>query len=355
MRKTRAAILPFPGDPFLLNYWLHFFDTVWGDEIDKLYIYLNSPIEPVVIDYIRNLCTSRPKINLQYLDHMGDHGPAITRSLEIVEEELVMLVEDDGFIFKKGIVDWCFQQIEGGQYDIVAGKRGSCAMEILNRAKEIWGLDYEGEGDQGPNFWPCFFFSSKQTLMDTDRNFAAKAWKKGEVIHELDDYVVQDDVIYGDTFVNTSLQLRAKIPQSRILCIPQYHGSPDDIEHAQRGKYLFDGQAPWTHIGSLSSGISGVLRDGQNRALDRRLIDEPKGETMLPREWCRTDAEKNEWERRVQWWSTFSDFARSDLPAEMVEFHELYCRAVLQIIQQYHLRLDNIQHRQRIYKDMLGL
>ena len=105
---SRAVILPHPADPFLLMYWLHFFDEVWGSEVDKLYIYVNSPMERPVIDYMRDLCAKNPKISWQYNDVQVEHGYAIKRTLDIVQEDHVMLIEDDGFIFRPGIVDNCF-------------------------------------------------------------------------------------------------------------------------------------------------------------------------------------------------------------------------------------------------------
>ena len=356
--SSRAAILPFPGDPFLLNYWLSFFDNVWGSEVDKLYIYLNSPIEPAVVDYIRALCLQNPKINLQYNNTQTDHGPAIDRTLDIVTEELVMLVEDDGFIFKPGMVDSCFKQLENGDYDIVGSKRSSCAMEILSAAQVKWGLDYEGEGDQGPNFWPCFFFSSKALLLGTDRNFSAKGWSRGEVVAGLEHTIV-GDIANGDTFVNTSLQLRGKVPIGRIFCVPQYHGHPDDLQHAQQSKYLFNGLAPWTHVGSLSSGVGGILQDDKGRSLARRLIDPAKQSTKLPTQWCQTDMEKKEFERRVQWWLTFWEYSKdiknSPASPEIKEFHRLYGQAIYQIIEQYGLSIGEIHKRQKVYKGVLGI
>lgn len=350
--RSRAAILPFPGDPFLLNYWLHFFDTVWGDEVDKLYIVLNSPIEKAVVDYIQMLCDGRPKIKLLYVPNQIDHGPAILMGLEACEEKYVMLVEDDGFIFKPGMVNRCFEQLESGNYYIVGSKRGSCHMEILTAAQNKWGLAYEGEGDHGPNFWPNFFFTNKELLMATDQNFSAKAWHQGEIIKGLE-HKVNNEVIYGDTFVNTSLQLRGMIPGNRILCVAQYHGHPDDMDHAQRNQYLFDGVAPWAHIGSLSSGVGGILRDGNNRALARRLIDPPQEKTVLERQWCQTEEEKKEFERRVQFWATFYENA---IPTPgIAEFYDLYGKAVKQIIDQYQLKVKNIKNRQFVYKERLGI
>lgn len=349
--RSRAAILPYPADPFLLHYWLHFFNTVWGDEIDKLYIYLNSPIEPAVVFYIKELCRENPKINLTYEDKQIEHGDAIDRTLDIVTEKYVMLIEDDGFIFKKGMVDKCFSYLESGNYDIVGSKRGSCAFEILKAAEFKWGIPYSGEGDQGCNFWPCYFFCETDLLRKTDRNFKAKAWTDGETIEALN-YTVDVPVIYGDTFVNTSLQLHAMIPESRIMYVPQYHGHPSDIEHAQQGKYLFDGMAPWTHVGSLSSGVGGLLKDGYNRALARRLIDPAEEKTVLNKEWCKSDMEREEFERRVQWWLTF--WEKRDL-YKITEFADLYYKAINQIIEQYALRIKEIRKRQGVYQSLLGI
>lgn len=359
---SRAAILPFPGDPFLLYYWLSLFDKYWKNEISTLYIYLNSPIEEGVVRYIKEICMRYPQVNLQYNPTQIDHGEAINRSLDIVQEEYIMLVEDDGFVFKSGQVDVCFSYLESGHYDIVGSKRGSCHTEILKRARAIWGLDYDGLGDQGPNFWPNFFFIKKELLLKTDRNFCGKAWKKGDVIPALagpdGNYHVQNDIVYSDTFVNTSLQLRSMVPQKRILCLPQYHGHPDDIEHYEkRTPYtLFDGRASWCHIGSLSSGVGGLLTDRVGRQLTRRLLDPPKTNDTLPK-YCNTDFERREFERRVQWWQKFAIFWNENGTEKydyIADFWFLYTEAIDRIICQYGLNRKNIARRQEIYAT-LGL
>lgn len=355
---SRAALLPYPGDPFLLNYWLSFFDKVWGKEVDALYIGLNSPIEENVRDYIYDRIDhsrqlTNKKIVVHYQNTMADHGPTINKLLDLVDEQYVMLVEDDGFIFKEGTVNWCFQELERGGYDIVGSKRGSCHEEITHAAFKKWGIQIEGEGDQGPNFWPNFFFSSKELLLKTDRNFAAKAWHKGDYIKELD-YTVLSDVIYGDTFVNTSIQLRGLVLPHRIRYVPQYHGHPEDLKHAEENKYLFDGKAPWTHVGSLSSGVGGVLRDEFNRPLDRRTTAIKEDKTVFPATWCQTEMEKKEWERRLQWFSTFYEFYRPN-KVNMVDFYDAYGIAIQQIIKAFGLSVKNIRRRQEVYKERLGI
>lgn len=346
---SRCAILPFPGDPFLLHYWLKFFDEVWQDEVDKLYIMMNSPVEQEVVEYVRELCGRNPKIKLVYGSTQIEHGDVIKSGLHHATEDLVMLIEDDGFIFKKGIVDECFKYLESGEYDIVGSRRGSCAIEILTRGNQLWNTETVGEGDSGCNFWPNFFFCSRAKLLATDQDFKAKAWKHGDIIKELGDYMIQDDVSYGDTFVWASLQLQATTPQNRIKYINQYHASPDDMDHFQRSYNIFDGICRWTHIGSLSSGVGGLLQDSHGRQLVRRLIDESKGDNIPVPNYCNTEAEKREFERRVQWWQTGWENREQ---GKLEEFAQLYFDALQRLIDQYGLSRNNIERRQRIYQSI---
>ncbi len=346
--KNRTAILPFPGDPFLLAYWLHFFYG-WQDNVDKLIIYMNSSIEEAVVEYCRKLCSVfGDKILFVYIDKQIEHGDAINNALDLVETEYVMLIEDDGFIFKPEIVDFCFERLN--TFEIVGSKRGSCSQEILDRAAEIWHICYEGEGDQGPNFWPCFFFTKTSNLINTDRRFGARAWVKGDVIYPLQNYVVKSDVIASDTFVNTSLQLRAKFNEEQIFTMQQFHAHPDDLKHYnQTYPYsMFSPKASWCHIGSLSSGIGGLLRDNNNRCLSRRKIDPPEERTIIPQAWCTTDMERYEFERRVQMWLTF--WQKAEVTPDIKEFHEYYGNAIDTIIKQYNLNEKRIRVRQEIYK-----
>ncbi|MCR4285070.1 MAG: hypothetical protein NUV97_03455, partial [archaeon] len=39
---SRSVLLPAWGDPFLLKLWFHLFETVWQDEVDKVYVLLDS-------------------------------------------------------------------------------------------------------------------------------------------------------------------------------------------------------------------------------------------------------------------------------------------------------------------------
>lgn len=340
---SRAALLPTPGDPFLLRYWLDLYDRVWRSEIDQLYICINTPLPKYVVDYEISLCNQYGAKYLYFPDQI-QHGDALNALLDICEEEYVMLIEDDGYIFRSGYVHDQFRKLEEDRFDVVGSKRGSCSRDILEWAQAKWGIAGFGHGDNGCNFWPNFFFTKKQILLDTDRNFNARTWERGELIEPLERIAIELTV--GDTFVNTSLQLHAR--GYRMDYIPQYHGSAEDIDHYNDRYNIFDGQAPWTHVGSLSSGISGVLMDNNGRSLSRIEKDPPKAETVIPN-YCNTEQEKGEWERRVQWFYRFWTTADNKIPYSMLAFWQLYGDAVNRVIDQYGLSRSKIAKRINIY------
>lgn len=351
---SRAALLPHPADPFMLKYWLKFYNDVWKDEVDKLYVLVNSPIEPEVAAYMKSMLMAQDKCDWAFLPNQIEHGHAIDYLLDMCQEDYVMLIEDDGFIFKKGYVSRHFRDVESGDYDLIGSPRGSCSQEISDKAKEIWDLDYSGYGDVGCNFWPNFLFTKKEYLLATDRNFCAKFWKQGETIKPLHHVVSTPDGVAGDTLVSTSLQLRAMLEKARILTIPQYHGSPDDLRDYERMMNLWDGKSYWTHVGSLSSGTHGVLIDDEGRSLARRKIDPPKDNKKIPSH-CNSESEKKEWERRVQWWLTFLEYyEQTEITDPISEFKQEYRKAIHRIITQYSLSEVSIRSRQMIYKK-LGL
>lgn len=337
--RSRAVILPTPCDPFLLKYWLENFKKYYKDEVDKLYVCLNSPVEKEVIDYEMKLL-DEIGADYIYIDHQIEHGDAIRRLLEIVKEEYVMLAEDDCFVFKQGKINDCFTMVESGRVDCVGSKRGSCAFEILQQAQNLWGIEMDGLGDSGCNFWPAFFFCKTKTLLDTDRHFEAKAYPKGTFIPELN-YIMKEDG-YGDTFVQTSLQLRSK--GLKFWYEHHYHGSPQDIEHYEKQIYLWNGMSCWTHVGSLSSGLSGVLVNDIGVDLAHRKSD------FQPREYSLSVAHIDEWARRIQWWQTFYDNSDDSLP----DFKEDYKKALDRIYLFSGVHRKTVLKRQIFYRE-LGL
>lgn len=339
---SRAVILPTPGDPFMLHYWLENYKR-WRHHVDKLYICINSPIGGEAEQYMRDLCAEYGATVI-YRHTQVQHGDAINLCLEQCTEDLVLLVEDDAYVVKPDIIDYCFKQIEAGEVDLIGGKRGSCAFEILQKASEVWGIPYEGAGDQGCNFWPCWLFTKRQLLLDTDRNFNAKAWNAGDIVPGIN--YVTDKTIYGDTFVNTSLQLRANISSYRIRTLPQYHAGMVDVAEFANTQGLFNGLCHWVHIGSLSSGICGVITDEQNRPLAYRNIVEPKPDSALNPEWCKNESEQMEWARRVAFWLRYYDTREV---GKLDELAGLYFVGLMRILATYKISLKKVHQMQSIY------
>jgi len=326
---SRAVIVPTPCNPFLLTYWLDMYLKNIAGEVDTLYVHANATIEQDVFGYIKEMLNI-PNIVFKFTDHQVEHGNAIDEILDQVTETHVMLIEDDCFTFKPGLVDEMFTLIESGDYDIVGSKRGSCGQEILDASQLKYGLDYSGYGDSGCNFWPAYFFIKTDDLRATDRHFQAKEWKAGTYIPELD-YTVKENQ-YGDTFVNTSIQLLAKFPQDRIKYIQQYHASPADDILSVRKMGLFNGKAKHTHVGSLSSFNA------------RRELNPPI---------MNNDMEKKEWERRIAFWLKGWEVAQP-VNNGILGYSNLYKQKLDELIEKMGLSIERIKRFQSIYR-RLGL
>jgi hypothetical protein len=339
---SRAAFLPSPGDPFVLMHCLKYFKEVWSDEVDRLYICINSDIEEDVVEEVMKDYEWPGKITTIYTKQVMGHGWAINRMMDECNEGYVLLIEDDSIIFKKGWVDSMFKLLEAETYDVIGSPRMSCSPEIAQIAKEKFNLNYEGWGDKGPNFWPCFLFTRKSLLAKTDRKFGNKSWQKGEKLLGVE---LQDTVI-GDTFVNTSLQLRSLTP--KILEIPQYHCTPDDFDNQKAGKGMFDGKAGYMHFGSLSSGIENTLVDPNGRPLkDRKKLNTTGIKIRKPQ----TPQEEAELEKRVMWWLEASV---TWFPKKLTaDFHFVYGYALGHIEKYCNLSPSKINAWRKLYMKVI--
>lgn len=299
---------------------------IWKDEVDVLYILINGQTTPDVNKYILSLLKKYPteKVIYLFIDHLIDHGPALDTMLDMCTEDYVMLVEEDGFIFKKGQVDKCFNLIEDDKTDIVASARGSCMPEVYNKAEKVWGTPA-----QTPNFWPNFLFIKKDNLLQTDRHFHAKNWNKGDYIKELD-LTITDEVSPADTFVWVSMQLRAM--GLRVTLVEQYHSYISDVQDVNQKKGLFDGICSWLHIGSLSGWQHCLMSDSLPPLL---------GET-------------EEWERRVAAWLLFWEDAQEDLPSYLKDFSDKYKRGIDRMITEGELSLPRIKERVNLFRSLIN-
>lgn len=327
---SRAVFLSAGGDPMIASLTIKLWKERWYSEIDKFYVNYNNhagvPTE-VVKELMGNLVDD-PKIRIIYSPRGIGNGMPITEMTKIAQEDLVMLIEDDGFIFSPGIVNECFQRIEKDQCDAVGSPRGSCGQEVWNAAQKKYNLDYSGYGDVGPNYWPNFFFCKREDLLKTDMNFASKAFKEGEYFKELDHTFKETN--YGDTFVWGCIQLRYN--GVRFSSIPQYHASPEEIEYYEKHeeKWATGANPRWVHGGSLSAGWGGYLSG--------RLPD------------VSTPSAKLEIETRVAFWTL-----AMDMTAGFEDFKKDYHQGLVNLTRGARLSEDRIMRKYNIYKALLRL
>jgi glycosyltransferase involved in cell wall biosynthesis len=325
---SRAAFLPSPGDPFVLLHCIKYFKDVWYDEVDKLYICINSDIEKDVIFKLLDLLKD-PKIVVSYFDRTLGHGKALNMMLEQCSEDNILLIEDDSIVFKKGIVDEYFKKIESKEYELIGSPRMSCTPEHADWMKKTFKLNYEGWGDKGPSFWPCFFWISKSLLNQTGKEFG--------------------NSIYGDTFVRTSFHLRALLDdrQDLALEIPQYHCSPDDYINAGEYRGIFDGRCGYMHFGSLSSGIENTLLTDRGIPLKERT--KPGIQPVNIRH-PQTEQEKAEFIRRIVWWNEAYRLNQT----EFGQFGDAYGEAIENIIRTCGFNWSDINTMRKMYMEVIN-
>lgn len=326
---TKACFLSAGGDPFIALFVIKLWQERWYDEVDKFYICYNNHSgvsQEVVSEFVSGIVKD-PKIHLIYHPNGIGNGMPITEMTLIAKEDLVMLLEDDGFIFESGKVKWCFQQIESDLCDALGSPRGSCGQEIWEASQKKYNLDYSGYGDQGPNFWPNFFFCKREDLLKTDLNFASITFKPGEYSSHLDHTFTE--INHGDTFVWACIQLRAL--GLRFLNIPQFHASPTEPEDKDAKVMNWYKEIPyWIHGGSLSAGWGGYL-SGQ-------IPDMP------------TDLNKREIESRVAFWTI-----ASDLIDGFEDFKKEYKAGIANLISKGGLQFERIQEKINLYRNLMRI
>lgn len=329
---SRIAILSAGGDPFIASLVLKLWKDRWYNEIDKMFVCYNNhagvPLE--VSGEFLNKVVQDPKVHVIYHPRGIGNGMPITEAVLVSKpEDLIMLIEDDGYIFESGAVNKCFQLIESDLADVVGSPRFSCAAEIAEASKELYGLDYSGYGDMGPNWWPNFFFCKRSDLMKTDLDFSSKSWQPGEYCSELNHSF--KELSHGDTAVWNNIQLRSL--GVRATSVPQHHAGPNEITDKENGEQNWhptQSWFPWIHGGSLSAGWSGYLSG--------TLPDLSNENAIL------------EIETRVAFWTIASDVIDG-----FTEFKKEYKQGIENLVQKGNLNRERIAQKIAIYRELLKL
>ena len=324
---TRCSLLSMCGDVFITSLLLKLWKRDWYNEIDHLYINFNNhcQVPPEVVAEFTGSIAKEPKITFVYHPTGCGNGPPQVELLKICKEDLVLLLEDDFFIFTSGVVDGYFKRIESGETDLLGSPRYSYG-EVADAAKKKYNLDYSGSGDRGFGLWPTGLFCKRKDLLRTDLDFGSKKYGKGEYFKELDHTFKEDN--FTDTFTWTSIQLRYL--GLKILEIPQNHASVYEIEEHRDKKMNWEKEIKYIHGGSLSAGWGGYLSG--------RLPD------------VSHDAAKQEIESRVAFWIIC--MKQTD---GFNEFKLHYNHGILELIKNANLDNDRIGAKINIYKNLMKI
>ncbi len=275
----RSALLPTPGDPFMLAYWLRNFET-WRAQVDELVVFVNGQRDPALVQYAQSIVEAAGGRFLAS-ERSAGHDGALLYLLQNTNAEHVVLCEDDAYVRHPDAVGEAFGRIESGQTDLVGSPRHE---------------DYDGQyvrftpyipGDLAElrhGLWPAFLFARRADLLATDQRFGDRAWWLGETIEGWGEVTpeacafvgIGPEMVHLDTLFGTTFQLRAA-------------GLRTELVHHVR---LYDAQAteewlaedpPWFHVTGLST-LPAVL-DGADPV-------------TLPD----MDEHGGLWTRRVAWW-----------------------------------------------------
>lgn len=301
---SRAVLLPTPGDPYLVKNCISLYQKIYKDEISNLYVWIQNNGPDEIGTYCKSIIEDAGGKAFWNKAYPMQHGDTIKTLLELCNEDYICLLEDDGWVLEKGILDSCFSLIESGQYDVLGSTRGASSPNLIDAITRKFNLNTSVSPEHllsaCPNLWPCFVFSRKDTLLATDRNFNSMFWPSGSYIKELE-FTTTTDIV-ADTFVWASIQLRAM--GCKFGYVHQYHAGPVDkrFYQAQQASYddmfVMDGGSgqltkeeykttaiqnllaqqypynlfnikplPWIHFGSLSSSMTGLFRDENNLSL----------------------------------------------------------------------------------------
>lgn len=335
---SRAALLPTPGDPVLLTLWSRYFKNVWQDEVDKLYICINNNFENNYSTYINSLFEDAKNVEIEFINSkshphvMGQHGNVIAHMINNIKEDYVVLVEDDSFVFHKSYINIYFDKLENNEFDLIGSRRRSCGHIIDDLSNEKYNIQPQYTYDEGPNWWPCFFFIKKTIFELTDKNFCSKHWYKGEILPIFN--VTLEEDCAGDTMVWMSMQLRNL--NLKIGDCPQFHGNLTDQDDYLYKRNNFNGSSYWIHIGSLSSGLGGFLSDKE-----------------LPN-YCNSEIEQTELERRISFWSLALDSYKEHGKNQIDELANKYEYWLNRLISNYNLSKDRIEFSKKIYMELMG-
>lgn len=274
----RAALLPTPGNPEMLAYWLRNFLPCL-EYVDELLILVNGTRDFDVFQVPEHMRMG--KVRWVTMPMRVGHDNAIGWLLENTEADHVLLCEDDAYVRRPHEIDRAFDALESGRTDIVGSPRHEdYADSPLSDNWPRFPTDDKTELRRG--LWPAFLFARRADLLETDRVFSDRRWNVGEkvdgwrtVTPEDAAYVgIAPDYIHLDTLFGTTFQLRAQGLRIGLV----HHVRLFDVTATEQ--WIVE-DPPWFHVTGLST------LDQLDWPLDQ-LPDYAPGGGL--------------WTRRLAWW-----------------------------------------------------
>lgn len=240
IKRSRAIITHFDGDPFTLNYWLMLYEKFWRGEVDTIYMTVAHDMRHItqeVVDFNKRLIAKYPEIKAVYLEQTTQVEDTNKMSYDLVTEDYVGFIESDGLVCQKGLIDQMFRLLEHEKQDVVAP-----TYKLINEPYIVGDLHCEG-------FMRCFFFTKKSILDKIDVDFNPKHLAAGELIPNTNlRYEYNNDL---DCFGWISLQIATLRP--KVTIVPSNVLHPDTALNVQQYE-----QYKWLHIRQFSSSGIGL-------------------------------------------------------------------------------------------------
>jgi len=247
-KENRVSVMvAFTPNPYLA---LHFFDHMknWIGDVDEVFIAVegeNTKFNGEIKNFISNLFLHNKISNFEYGQPM-DQGEVFDKMFPFVTGDILVTMDSDYIIKKRGYLKKYLKQIESGTYDIIGSRGGACYKEL--RAF----LDPYVAHDKDKNLRvnPFLSFWKVETLKKiVGLSFAGKEIKKGDIIFPKAEVKAPADG-WVDPFV---LAYLAYTEYDKKIFITKQDAEPPDTFH-------YSGMS-WTYRYYLSN-ENGLTPDG---------------------------------------------------------------------------------------------
>lgn len=262
---SRAALLPAVGDPFLLHLWMALYNRDWKDEVDRVYVSIDrlgpeNDYTQSVYNFVMNFLEQNEKVTA-FRNYSGGVVANYYNLLTHCKEDLMVWIQEDGFIFEKGIVNRQFEKIEHGIVDIVGTPIMAYSPHFNKQLGPLFGEESLFLMNFGYDVWANFAFmrtNDLRSMVKTVSDLDIQLWKKGIIIDVLG--IAPEEDVSLDMSIGAMLKLRAQ--GKKIAIVPQllaYVKHLDYLDSQIGPSGLWERIEGWTHVTCLSQATVACL------------------------------------------------------------------------------------------------